>query len=67
MNERAARRRLKEDVQSVGSIKAWAESVGVSRPYASQMLSGQRPLSDAVLKRLRLRRKEVRYFIYEPL
>jgi DNA-binding transcriptional regulator YdaS (Cro superfamily) len=49
MNEEQAMKAVRKAIASAGSQKAFAEKVGVSQAFLSDMLAGKRYLSSAVL------------------
>ncbi|PYD63541.1 transcriptional regulator [Gluconacetobacter entanii] len=52
---------LREKIKEYGNQRIFAQEVGITPQYLSDMLCGRKPLSDAILKFIGLRRKE--YFL----
>lgn len=50
---------LRKFAAACGGQKAAADQLGCSPQFVYQMLSGKRPMPDAVLNRLGLRRREI--------
>lgn len=48
--------RIRRAIRLAGSQRKFAESVGISQPFLSQMLNCQRPVSDRLLRHVGLRR-----------
>jgi hypothetical protein len=51
--------RLRSACDEAGSAKAWAAAHNVSAPYVSDVLQGNRPPGDGILKGLGLKKRVV--------
>lgn len=63
LDRRAALAMLRARVKAAGNQRDAAKALGISQQYLSDVLSGARPVSDRLLRRLGLRK----VITYQPL